>query len=440
MNSSSIAIAPLNSLSKDVLDSLESSLRALADVRRTKMAVDPPHQQLITTETHLLEMLGHGAPMLEVLNELCNFIDARSPGAISTVFLLDNDGMRLRPVAGPKAPKTWKEEIDSVEGGPYAGFCSTAGDQGRALTVGDIHGDPLFAVHREAALREGLQMASFRPILSMEKQILGALALSYPQRQQRWPEPDSELLERAIYLAAIAIECYRNEQELREFSRRLSQSQDDERRRIARELHDSSGQRLAVLAMNLAMFERQTPSSATEIQKMLLGCSSLTKEISDEIRTLSYLLHPPLLDECGLASFLQMYFRGINRREGLEVELKIPLRLERLSEEAELAMFRIVQACLTNIHLHSGSDQATVQIDYVSDGLAITISDHGRGIPSGVLDRSSVGKGAGVGIVGMKERVKHLGGRLEITTGPHGTQVTAIIPTRHFRRAKSGMA
>src|ERR1700694_3374630 len=84
--------------------------------------------QPMTTEIHLLKMLGHGAPMLEVLNELCNFIDARSPGAISTVFLLDNDGMRLRPVAGPKAPKTWKEEIDSVEVGPYAGFCSTAGD------------------------------------------------------------------------------------------------------------------------------------------------------------------------------------------------------------------------------------------------------------------------------------------------------------------------
>src|SRR5258707_7017926 len=94
----------------------------------------------MTTETRLLEMLGHGAPMLEVLNELCNFIDTQSPGAISTVFLLDSDGIRLRPVAGPKAPKTWKEEIDNLEEGPYAGFCSTSGEQARALTVGDIDG------------------------------------------------------------------------------------------------------------------------------------------------------------------------------------------------------------------------------------------------------------------------------------------------------------
>jgi signal transduction histidine kinase len=350
--------------------------------------------------------------------------------------LLDSDRMRLRPVAGPKAPKTWKEEIDSLEAGPYAGFCSTAGDQGRALTVGDIHGDPLFAVHREAALREGLQMASFRPILSMEKQILGALALSYPQRQ-RWPEPDSELLERAIYLAAIAIECYRNEQELREFSRRLSQSQDDERRRIARELHDSTGQKLAVLAMNLALVQNQARSSGTEFNTMLSECSALTKDISEEVRTLSYMMHPPLLDECGLESAIQMYSRGINRREGLEVALEIPRRLQRLSEDAELAVFRIVQASLTNIHLHSGSVHASVKIEQVPEGMAITISDHGRGIPKAVLGCSPVSKGTGVGIAGMKERVKYLGGRLEIESSEHGTQVKATIPSRHFRSVKS---
>ena len=409
------------------------------DARRKKMAGDPSHQQLITTETHLLEMLGHGAPMLEVLNELCNFIDTQSPGAISTVFLLDKDGIRLRPVAGPKAPKTWREEIDNSEIGLYEGFCSTAGDQARAPLVGDLSSEPLFAVHREAALREGLKMTSFLPILSIEKQILGALSLSYPQRQQ-WPEPDSEMVERAMHLAAIAIECYRNEQELREFSRRLSQSQDDERRRIARELHDSTGQKLSVLAMNLALVENQASSAHTAPNKMLSECTSLTRDISDEIRTLSYLLHPPLLDECGLDAAIQMYSRGINRREGLEVKLEMPRRLPRLSEEAELAIFRIVQASLTNIHLHSGSDQAKIKIAQVKDGLQVTISDRGRGIPDEVLDRSSQGKGAGVGIVGMRERLKHLGGRLEIDSSERGTRVTAVIPSYHFRRVKSATA
>jgi len=393
----------------------------------------------MTTETRLLEMLGHGAPMLEVLNELCNFIDTQLPGAISTVFLLDNEGQRLRPVAGPNAPKTWKEEIDNLEAGPYVGFCSTAEGQGRALTVGDIDSDAIFAVHREAALREGLQMASFRPILTIEKEILGALALSYPQRAH-WPKLDTELIERAVHLAAIAIECYRNEQELREFSKQLSQSQDDERRRIARELHDSTGQKLSVLAMNLALVKNQINSSEIQFHKMLSDCSALTTDISEEVRTLSYMMHPPLLDECGLETAIQMYLRGINRRVGLEIQVDIPRRLERLDEEAELAIFRIVQASLTNIHLHSGSAKATVKIEHVSEGLAVTISDQGRGIPSGVLDRSPLGRGTGVGIAGMKERVKYIGGRLEIETSEYGTKVKAIVPSCHFRGARPAVA
>jgi len=392
----------------------------------------------VTTDTHLLEMLGHGAPMLEVLNELCNFLDGQSPGAISTVFLLDNDGVRLRPVAGPNAPKTWKEEIDNLVEGPYAGFCSTI--EGRKeLTVADINSDPMFVVHREAALREGLQMASFQPILTIEKQILGALALSYPQRA-RWPKPDAEMIDRAVHLAAIAIECYRNEQELREFSKRLSQSQDDERRRIARELHDSTGQKLSVLAMNLALVRNRVSSSEVMFHKMLSDCSSLITDISEEVRTLSYMMHPPLLDECGLETSLQMFARGINRREGLEVELEVPRGLQRLSEEAELAIFRVVQASLTNTHLHSGSNKASVKLEQVADGLAVTIRDAGRGIPSGVLEQAPSGRGTGVGIAGMKERVKYLGGRLEIESSEHGTQVRATIPGHHFREAKATAA
>jgi signal transduction histidine kinase len=245
------------------------------------------------------------------------------------------------------------------------------------------------------------------------------------------------MLERAIHLAAIAIECFRNEQELREFSRRRSQSQDDERRRIARELHDGTGQKLAVLAMNLALVENQASAPGADFNKTLSECSTITRDISEEIRTLSYLLHPPLLDECGLESALQMYLRGINRREGLAVELEMPRRLKRMSEEAELAIFRIVQASLTNIHLHSGSNKANVKIEHIHEGLVVTVSDQGRGIPSAVLDRSSVGKGVGVGIVGMKERVKQLGGRLEIKTSGRGTQVKAVIPGRHFQKTKS---
>jgi signal transduction histidine kinase len=396
-------------------------------------------QQLLTSETHLLEMLGQGAPMLEILNELCNFIDTQSPGAISTFFLVDSDGRQLRSIAGTKAPKRWNEGIDPPGTRPCARFCGSDGLQKELAIAGDIDSDPLFEAHREAARREGLQVVRSIPIFSRERQILGVLALFCPQTQ-RPSEQNVQIMERAIHIASIAIECHRNEEELRELSRRLSQSQDDERRRIARELHDSTGQKLSVLAMNVAMAERQAEAQGQTPNELLTQCSTLIRNISEEIRTLSYLLHPPMLDECGLDSAIAWYVQGINRRNALHVEMQMPRRLHRLSEEAELAVFRIVQASLTNIHLHSGSGKATVRIKQDGKGCTVIVSDSGRGIPDGVLDRSSRTKGLGVGILGMRERVRQLGGRLEIETSENGTRVKAMIPGHHFRTVRAASA
>ena len=396
-------------------------------------------QQLLTSETHLLEMLGQGAPMLEILNELCNFIDTQSPGAISTFFLVDSDGRQLRSIAGTKAPKRWNEAIDHPGARPCAGFCGSDGLQKELVIAGDIDSDPLFEAHREAARRDGLQVVRSIPIFSRERQILGVLALFCPQTQ-RPSEQNVQIMERAIHIASIAIECHRNEEELRELSRRLSQSQDDERRRIARELHDSTGQKLSVLAMNVAMAEREAEAQGQTPNELLTQCSTLIRNISEEIRTLSYLLHPPMLDECGLDSAIAWYVQGINRRNALHVEMQMPRRLHRLSEEAELAVFRIVQASLTNIHLHSGSGKATVRIKQDGKGCTVIVSDSGRGIPDGVLDRSSRTKGLGVGILGMRERVRQLGGRLEIETSENGTRVKAMIPGHHFRTVRAASA
>ncbi len=390
------------------------------------MAEESP-QQLLTSETHLLEMLGQGAPMLEILNELCNFIDTQSPGAISTFFLLDSNGRRFRSVAGGKAAKRWNDAIDHLRVERCAPFCGPDGD---------IDSDPLFVAHREAARRQGLDVARSMPVFSRERQMLGALVLFCPQTQ-RPSEQSVQIMERAIHLASIAIECHRNEEELREFSRRLNQSQDEERRRIARELHDSTGQKLTVLAMNLAMAEKQAAAQGQTLNETLTQCSSLISNIADEIRTLSYLLHPPMLDECGLDSAIAWYVRGINQRNALHVEMQMPRKLQRLSKEAELAVFRIVQASLTNIHLHSGSDKATVRIKQDGEGCTVIVSDTGHGIPDAVLDRSSQTKGLGVGILGMRERVKQLGGRLEIETSGKGTRVKAMIPGHHFRTARA---
>ena len=249
-------------------------------------------QRLPTSETHVLKLLSQGAPMVEVLNELCNFIDAKSPGVIPTVLLPDGDG-HLRLAAGPKVPKIWNEAFDGMKLHSYASFLSMAGHEEGPVPVADMRSDPSFAACWDLALSQGVQAAWSVPILSKERKILGTLILFYPTPQPPG-ERDLELMEQVIHMAAIAIECHRNEEELREFSRRLYQSQDEERRRIARELHDSTGQKLALLDNELVDGQGWIPiATAAKSTKIFLQCASLTKSISDELRTLSYLLHPP---------------------------------------------------------------------------------------------------------------------------------------------------
>lgn len=388
-----------------------------------------------TSETRVLKMLSHGAPMMEVLNELCNFIDTKSPGVIPTVLLPDGDG-RLRLAAGPKVPKIWNEAFEGMKVPSHASFQSMNGRQEKPVAVADMRSDPSFAACWNLALSQGVQAAWSAPILSKDGKILGTLILFCPTPQPPG-ERDLELLEQVIHMAAIAIECHRNEEELREFSRQLYQSQDEERRRIARELHDSTGQRLAVLEMTLSMVKGAIARQPQECDRVLSQCTSLASSISDEIRTLSYLLHPPMLDERGLNTAIRSYVSGINQRNGLHVEVEIPQDLCRLSEEAELAIFRIVQASLTNVHLHSGASRAKVRIEQNLNGVVVAVSDKGRGIPEGVLERTSRTRTVGIGITGIKERVKQLGGGIEIETGRKGTKVKATIPNRHFRTLSS---
>ena len=375
-------------------------------------------------------MLSRGAPINEVLDELCNFIDIRSPEVIPTVLLPHRDGMHLRLAAGPKVPKLWNKAFDGLKV-PSHGSFEAAGSLGEHLVP--LKGDPSFAACWAVLSRQGVRAAWSVPILSGTNDILGTLMLFYLRARRRPGERDLTLIEQAIHIAAIAIECHRSEEELREFSRRLYRSQDDERRRIARELHDSTGQKLAVLGIKLSEAESAIPAVTCKSDGILSECTSLTRSIADEIRTLSYLLHPPLLDECGLSTAIHWYVDGINQRNGLHVDVEIPANLRRLSEDAELAIFRIVQASLTNVHLHSKARAAMVRIEQVPNAVVVEVSDDGQGIPDGVMTHSSRTKSVGVGITGMRERAEELGGRLEIETSSDGTTVKATIPGRNFR-------
>jgi PAS domain S-box-containing protein len=217
---------------------------------------------------------------------------------------------------------------------------------------------------------------------------------------------------------------------LRQLSARLLQMQDEERRRIARELHDSVGQLLAAISMNSSVLERESsrlsPQGANALQENL----QLVNQINVEIRTISHLLHPPLLDEAGLGSALRWYVDGFSERSQIKASLELPTDLGRLSPELEISIFRIVQECLTNIHRHSGSPSAEVRILQQDGEVKLQIKDRGKGIPAEKKSMLRSSDGTGVGFRGMRERLRQLGGILDIESDGNGTVVTATLPRR----------
>lgn len=221
------------------------------------------------------------------------------------------------------------------------------------------------------------------------------------------------------------------EESLRQLSARLLQLQDEERRHIARDLHDITGQKLALQSMALSALQtKQASHLDAEAQQILSESLVLNKEISTEIRTLSYLLHPPLLDELGLSSAARWYATGFIKRTGIPIDIEVPQEMERLKPDAEVAIFRVLQESLTNVHRYANTPKARVRISTTADQIKVEIEDYGKGFQAArsKFPQESVAR-LGVGIQGMTERIRQLGGRLEITSRPkRGTLVTATIP------------
>jgi PAS domain S-box-containing protein len=246
---------------------------------------------------------------------------------------------------------------------------------------------------------------------------------------------EAQVRARTMELERRNREVLHQSQKLRELSHRLIRIQDDERRHIARELHDSAGQILAALGMNLATVVRNAKLDAPELARLAEESEQMVRELSQEIRTTSYLLHPPLLDECGLSESLLWYIRGLKERSGLEVTLAIPDDFGRLTPEMELVIFRIVQECLTNVHRHSGSRVAAIEIKRGSGNITLSVQDEGSGIPSAkLLEIES--QGGGVGIRGMRERVLQCGGKMALQSGAKGTKISVSFPAADLRPAE----
>jgi signal transduction histidine kinase len=235
---------------------------------------------------------------------------------------------------------------------------------------------------------------------------------------------------RTLELFREVLERKRAEQRLSELSTRLLKLQDDERRRIARELHDSAGQYLAAVRMNLGVLQKD-PSLSLDAAKSarLAETIDIVERCNSEIRTMSYLLHPPLLDEMGLASAIGWFAEGFAERSGISVELDIPRDFDRLPSDIETALFRIVQQGLANVHRHSGSRSAKIKARLDAESVIVEICDEGRGIPPDVLQEFEAGtRFLGVGIAGMRERIRAMGGQFNIRSSSTGTTIEVRLP------------
>ena len=266
-------------------------------------------------------------------------------------------------------------------------------------------------------------IANIRPLKNQRGEIIGAINCFYDISQRKHAE---EALQRAHDELESLVE--RRTASLRRLSSRLQNVQDEERRKMARELHDSAGQYLAAVKMNLAQLDhaglsKEKAAAVTESEQLIDRCLA-------EIRTVSYLLHPPLMDEGGLASAARFYIDGFAKRSKIKISLAIPPRLDRMSQPVEMVLFRALQESLSNVHRHSESPNVDIRIDVEDGQVSLAVRDFGRGIAPHQLSNFQQGIDVGVGLAGMRERVNELGGILQILPEKPGTLVTATVPIR----------
>ncbi len=276
-------------------------------------------------------------------------------------------------------------------------------------------------------------LATVRALLRMKQAERDARQQTAEAQKAR---ADLEKLHRELELRVQerTTELAQKADEIRELTGQLLKSQDDERRRLARELHDSTGQMLVSLNLTLDNIREESKKPDAQIEKLVSECVDISNEMSRQLRTMSYLLHPPLLDETGLHSALEWYVEGFVQRSSMKVKLELSRNFGRLSNDAEIALFRVVQESLTNIHRHSSATSASISLNKTENNVQLKVTDNGQSSSSAANGREK--RSLGVGIMGMQERMRQLGGTFEVEFSGSGTVALATLPLNSLVSAK----
>lgn len=412
----------------------------IVDAAREEEFAAAQHLQRISTE--LIQSNNAG----ELYEKILDAATVIMRSDFSSMQMLDAERGELRLLGfrgfHPDSAKFWKWVR------PASGTtCGRAMETRARVTVADVETCGFMAGTEDLDFyrRSKIRAVQSTPLLSRSGELLGMISTHWRQphnpgeRELRLLDilarqaadlmerrRSSEALLRANELLEVRVqtrtrelevqirETKRAEEGLRAVTERLFKLQDDERRHIARELHAGASQSLAALSMNLGRLVRL--ASRTEQLETIHDCHTLVENVTREIRTISYVLHPPLLEELGLAFALRAYAQGFSERSGISVRVENDKLLEHLPDDSEIAVFRVVQESLSNIHRHSGATEARIRVAECAGGLQLTISDNGKGVSAEKQRELAESARAGVGILGMRERIRQLGGTLEISS------------------------
>jgi PAS domain S-box-containing protein len=387
------------------------------------------HVELAPTIDRLVE---HENPYLQAQLELDrNRLSDSFAQAPAAMALLSGPDHRFL-FANAAYLKLSGRKLDQVLGKPIREVLPEIQEQGFVALLNRVYQthEPFVASAREMRLnRDGKEETIFvdftyHPMRNMAGKVEGILfqGVNVTEELQARTRLEARVKERTVELEQA-------EDTLRALNRRLLEVQDEERRRLALELHDSAGQWLAALKWKMALLVEDIAPQSTELAERVSECLTLLNELTKELRTLSHLLHPPMLDDAGLSPALRSYVEGFAERSGLTVNLELEREVPRLPREVETAVFRIVQESLTNIHRHARTQTAMVRIGHDSENVRVEIRDRGDGIVNFTSLDDTLSK-MGVGLRGMRERVRLLDGKFELQSGNWGTTVTATLPIR----------